>query len=627
MSMRRARGARRSLALAILTSALPAAALAAPQGGSVAGGAAVITTAPGATTITQQSQRAIINWQSFGIAAGETARFTQPNGGVTLNRVVGTPGNPASITRSDILGRLEANGSVWLVNPKGVLIGPGAEVAVRGFLAATADIRDADFMNATDGFAFATPSADAAAQVVNRGTITLADSGLAALVAPHVRNDGVIIGRLAQVVIAGAPTFTIDLQGDGLVQFVATSAVTAAAGDDRALVVNTGRIEADGGRVQLTAALANDVLDRVINVEGVIEARSIVERAGQVVIEGGDLGRVAVRGRIDVAGDAAVAAGALAISGEHVRIAPGADLGSAGGLTLRGKESLRIDAPVSRDDAVALRALNVVVAEPVTTTGALAIEAKHLHTLPDGVLAAESLDISSVAGASHREGGGDIDIRSAVGTLAIGKDTPDSTHFNQVTVRNTGDLSVGGVAAPGIDAGSLLLTTDGALMLRQPIVASGGGDALVLVADRFINDAGAAALQTPGGRWLVYSASPEADQRGELGGRFVFNGDFATAPPGSVAPGNAFIFRAAAPAPAAIPAPAPLPEPPVADVLPAIVQLPLATLAAAEATPPAGLGPPQLVTLAPPPPDVAADDLLFASDGNRELWELTDGAR
>ena len=50
-----------------------------PTGGQVAAGSASINTAPGTVTVNQQSNAAIINWQSFSIGAGELTKFIQPS--------------------------------------------------------------------------------------------------------------------------------------------------------------------------------------------------------------------------------------------------------------------------------------------------------------------------------------------------------------------------------------------------------------------------------------------------------------------------------------------------------------------------------------------------------------------
>ncbi|HYD99898.1 MAG TPA: hypothetical protein VEH84_10980, partial [Alphaproteobacteria bacterium] len=62
-----------------------------PQQGTVVAGSAVInSTSPTRIDILQSSDRAIIDWRSFSIAAGEQTVFHQPGAGsVTLNRVTG----------------------------------------------------------------------------------------------------------------------------------------------------------------------------------------------------------------------------------------------------------------------------------------------------------------------------------------------------------------------------------------------------------------------------------------------------------------------------------------------------------------------------------------------------------
>ena len=52
----------------------------------------------------------------------------------------------------------------------------------------------------------------------------------------------------------------------------------------KSLVSNEGRIRANGGRVELTAAAARTVVDSVINTSGVITANSIGHRNGMIVL-------------------------------------------------------------------------------------------------------------------------------------------------------------------------------------------------------------------------------------------------------------------------------------------------------------------------------------------------------
>ena len=160
------------------------------------------------TRIEQFSDRAIIDWRSFGIGAGDQVVFLQPSAqAATLNRVTGEQ-------VSVILGRLDANGQVLLINPNGIVFGGGAQVNVGSLIATTSNISDANFM--AGKLVFDQPGRPGAG-IFNAGAMTATDGGLVALVAPHVRNDGVIVARLGRVLLGAADTFTVDLYGDALI--------------------------------------------------------------------------------------------------------------------------------------------------------------------------------------------------------------------------------------------------------------------------------------------------------------------------------------------------------------------------------------------------------------------------
>ena len=294
-----------------------------PTGGEVVAGSATIHSGgPGTLNIFQQSERAIINWQGFSIAAGETVNFRQPtSGSITLNRVLGN--DPSAI-----FGRLNANGTVMLVNPNGIVFGPTARVDVGSLIASTANIRDSDFMAGRYEFTQASPLRHAA--IENHGIISIKDSGLAALVAPRVRNAGVIEARLGRVVLGAANTFTLDFHGDGLLSFGAGSAISEAPGGDGALVVNSGEIRADGGSVLLTARAVKGVIDHVINTDGLIRATTVSGENGRIVLSGGDAGTVAIGGRIDASAAGGGQGGTVVATGERVAVASGTRIDVSG---------------------------------------------------------------------------------------------------------------------------------------------------------------------------------------------------------------------------------------------------------------------------------------------------------
>src|SRR6185295_15184772 len=154
-------------------------AIAGPDGGVVVGGQANIQN-PGTAhvTVNQLTDKTIINWRMFDIGAGERATFVQPNANaIALNRVTGGLGP------TQILGALDANGRVFVVNRDGIIFGPGAVITTAGFPATTHDIRNEDFM--AGRFNFNIPGRPDAS-IVNMGTITATNGGFAALVAPGV---------------------------------------------------------------------------------------------------------------------------------------------------------------------------------------------------------------------------------------------------------------------------------------------------------------------------------------------------------------------------------------------------------------------------------------------------------
>jgi filamentous hemagglutinin family protein len=287
-------------------------AMANPQGGVVVGGSANFVQTPTEFQIHQQSDRALIEWQSFDIDAGETTRFLQPSASsIALNRVV----NSDQITR--INGNLFANGRVIVINPNGVLIGATGNVDANSFVATTADISNQEFLTAPKILTFDRAGQDHGL-VENNGRITVSETGLAALVAPTARNNGIIEARLSQVQLAGADTFALDFYGDGLVNFSLGSKNSP---NKRVLTAeNNGQIFADGGTVALTAADASNVVDTVVNNTGTIRAQGLVSRNGEIILTGKGA-KVKVSGTLDASGKKSIGkkdGGSIKIGGDKM---------------------------------------------------------------------------------------------------------------------------------------------------------------------------------------------------------------------------------------------------------------------------------------------------------------------
>jgi len=248
-------------------------------------------------TVDQHAERFFIDWQSFNIGASDSVNFQQ--GGsqwIAVNRVTGGLG-PTTIE-----GMLTADGHVWIIDPAGIAFSSDAVVDVGGLLATASNIDPGDFLAVTDledaaGFTFAS-GGNGTAQVSNAGTIN--SGGLLALVAPIVDNSGTLESTYGDVLLGGANAFRlsftqVERPADAdhpvafdellVTDFIIETPVTndPVPGNETVPVTNTGNLT--GANVIVSAASAGG--GAFINMDGVVEATSIGDRSGDVVILGG----------------------------------------------------------------------------------------------------------------------------------------------------------------------------------------------------------------------------------------------------------------------------------------------------------------------------------------------------
>jgi filamentous hemagglutinin family protein len=305
-----------ALALALVLGAAPPlrAQSVLPQGGSVAAGRAMIgTPSNNALTVTQGSQNAIINWNSFSIGRPNTVIFNQPNSSsAILNRVTGN-------TPSTIAGALRANGQVYLVNPNGIAITSSGTVSVGGgFVASTLGISNDDFMAGKRTFTGTGNSA----RVSNAGRVHVGSGGFVALLGGTVSNEGRINVPLGKVGLGSGESITLDISGVGFMQVALPTA--AKTGNRRALIDVPGRITAAGGSIELKAATIKQAIRDAVNVSGGVSARSVSGRSGAIVLDGGNGGNVVIAGTLKAtAGRKANATngGTIAVTGHSVTVA------------------------------------------------------------------------------------------------------------------------------------------------------------------------------------------------------------------------------------------------------------------------------------------------------------------
>ena len=438
----------------------PTLAQANPQGGQVVAGSASISR-PNATSVavTQTSQKAVINWNSFSIGTSEQTVFAQPNAqAIALNRVVG-------VDPSQILGALKANGQVWLVNPNGIMFGKTAQVDVGGLLATTLDISNRDFM--AGRYKFTSP-ANPGAMVVNAGHITVNDTGLAALVAPGVENSGVITARLGMIQLASANGFTVDLSGDGTFNFlldkqVAQQIIRADGTTPSAAVTNTGSLIADGGTILLTANAAKSVVDHAIDMKGYASARSANVQSGTIILDGGAEGTVQVSGTLDAS------AQGPGQSGGTIKVLGGMQNG-----TVNVSGTLNASAPNGGNGGfIETSAAHVQVADSatVTTAAPLGKTGTWLIDPHDYTIASTGGDVTGTA-LSTQLASNNVTIVSSGGAAG----TSGDVNVNDTVTWNTNTLTL--TAANNINVNAVMTASGSASLALNPATANGADSAV-----------------------------------------------------------------------------------------------------------------------------------------------------
>ena len=288
--------------LSLLVAGCFGSALANPLGPQVVNGQASFVNQGNTLTITN-SPGTIINWQSFSIDQNDITRFIQqsPNSTV-LNRIVGQ--DP-----SRILGALQSNGRVFLINPNGILFGQGAQVNVNGLIASTLNIGNDDFIKGKWNLQAGSKAGD----LKNEGAISTPAGGQVYLIAPNVENSGIITSPKGEVLLAaGRSVQLVDSAHPDL-------HVVVSAPEDRAL--NLGQIVVQSGKAGIYGAL--------INQRGMVSADSAqVGENGKIVFK-------ASRDTILDAGSRTSATGTgkggdIHILGERVGVAGGAKVDASG---------------------------------------------------------------------------------------------------------------------------------------------------------------------------------------------------------------------------------------------------------------------------------------------------------
>ncbi|NWK55876.1 filamentous hemagglutinin N-terminal domain-containing protein [Verrucomicrobiaceae bacterium N1E253] len=204
--------------------------------------------------ITQESQKAIVDYARFNVPEGNSVQFIQPNSNAALlNRITGA--DPSTIN-----GSLTANGQVYFVNPAGVTFGANSVIRADMFMAVAGQVSNADFLNSIQRF-------NLTGNINNQGSI-VTERGVG-LFGQQVTNTGEIVAKNGYAIIASGDEVHVRQGGTSLAVDVTDSAKSSKPGTG---IRNMGTV--DGEEVMFSAG---DAFATAIQQSGTVKARKSVK--------------------------------------------------------------------------------------------------------------------------------------------------------------------------------------------------------------------------------------------------------------------------------------------------------------------------------------------------------------
>lgn len=291
-----------------------------PDGGSVAAGSVQIgESQDGALQIDQSSTHGIINWNGFSIGADNSVQIDNGSG-ATLNRVTGA-------ATSQIDGSLNSTGSVYLINPNGVVVGSSGVITAGGSaIVSTRDVTNEDFLAGEDRF-----KGDSAGGVVNMGRVE--GGGDVALIGASVSNSGVVSAPNGLAALAaGEEIYIADTDvGEGRVMI--------SLGAPDAAVTQSGLVEGAAAELRVNAG---NVFALAGNTSHITHAATAVTRGDRIYLVA-DGGEALIQGEIDASSDSGPG-GSINIEGRFVSLGGdiSADGATGGSVSVRSTGTLSI---------------------------------------------------------------------------------------------------------------------------------------------------------------------------------------------------------------------------------------------------------------------------------------------
>jgi filamentous hemagglutinin family protein len=269
------------------------------------------TVSNGKTTVTivQNSQDAVLTWNTFNIGSGTTLDFNQNKGGSNVDSWIAfnIVDNPNAVP-TQILGAIKAPGQVYVIDQNGIIFGGASQINVHTLVASSLPI-DTYLIghgllnNPDDQFLFSALAQPAgsngspamAAATGNIGDVTVeagaqitapsnaaSVGGRVALIGPDVTNDGTISTPDGQTILAAGLQVGFAASSDptlrGLDTYVgAVSGGSYPSTSTAGVVTNDGSILVPGGDAMMVGANVNQM--------GVIASTTTVTLNGRIDLD------------------------------------------------------------------------------------------------------------------------------------------------------------------------------------------------------------------------------------------------------------------------------------------------------------------------------------------------------
>jgi len=538
-----------------------------PTAADIVAGSAAVVQNGNTINVQMLSSRAVINWDCLDTSYNETLNFLKESNFAVLNRIIN--GGP---TRFD--GSLFAeNGSVFIVNTRGLVFGPTAYIRASQFVGSSLDITNTDFMNGQYAFAggngavvnhgdiTARRVALIGKQVLNAGTIT-SPEGYVVMAA----GDRVLLGKSGESVFvevdsAGIPgpmdtqisDVPADVTNEGLINAEGGTIVLAAGDSFSRAVANIGTLATAAGKIKVEAARVENI--GTINADAVEgDGGSISLTATEEVVLGAGSLTTANAGANGDGGKVIVQSEGTAIlsKGSLIEAKGGSESGNGGFVEISGDHFVfagDVDASAANGDpgTLLIDPLNVTVANG-TNLGALdTVYERDIETDSQAgtnviIEAEESITVENIVDDKITGGTGDIVLHATGTNGSISFDDKSDT-----ITTTLGDIVLE-AGADGIDIGSLetskesgrdkvpsgkiIVTTDngGDIITRDLRITSGWGSgeidvdasgSLTIDGDVSVGKKGAAILNVPNGAHaqatICLSAGEDVVLNGDVG--------------------------------------------------------------------------------------------------------------